>query len=650
MANLFNAMLLYPSTSRTGTFWVAGGTGNTNSTTNWSLTDGGASGAAVPIAGVNANWTGNSGSGTSTINASFVCKDFNLTGFTGTLAGSSSVNCGGSYILGSGMTRSNTGVVTMSSTTTGKVFTVSGKTLGGNVTFNGNGGGWTITENITTTGNISTTNGSPNFTGRTITCATWSVTASGTPIVSGLNVNNSTNFTGGSLAYNNVVTTVTIASAVLSGSNSFANYTLSNTTSYGTETVTAATTQTISGAYVVSGANTVTQRALQKSTSSGVAANIIVNGTASITNTDLIDIHYTGSATPISAPGVGDGGGNTGVTFDAPRSAYWVHPATASQTLQQANFYTTSGGATPITPLIHDNLIFDANSFPSSGKTIALSVQSGRYGSLNFTGATNTPTLNVTNGTQSFVYGSLTLISGMTLSGGGTLVMAGDKAFTLTTGTKTLSFGLAIVCSSPGSVTLQDDLASTAGLTVQSGTFDFNNKTASGLVTFTVSTGAEAYLGNQTLVLAQEGTVFSAFTGAIIHPGTSVIKFTLAAAGVGGVTFTGGGNSGYSVWNATTGTGYAIIGDTGNTFTQIKVDASRNQRFTAGTSNDVAALVLGVSCTLQSTTASQATINNTSGIAFTGVGTTVTNMNVTGAGLIVTGGVNGGGNTGVTFI
>ena len=45
-------------------FLVAGGTGNWNSTTNWSTTSGGSSGAPVPIAGDTVTFDSNSGSAT----------------------------------------------------------------------------------------------------------------------------------------------------------------------------------------------------------------------------------------------------------------------------------------------------------------------------------------------------------------------------------------------------------------------------------------------------------------------------------------------------------------------------------------------------------------------------------------------------------
>ena len=67
-------------------FWVTGGTGNWNSTTNWSATTGGASGASVPGSADTATFDASSGSGTATLDISPTIQTLTCTGFTGTLA------------------------------------------------------------------------------------------------------------------------------------------------------------------------------------------------------------------------------------------------------------------------------------------------------------------------------------------------------------------------------------------------------------------------------------------------------------------------------------------------------------------------------------------------------------------------------------
>jgi len=67
-------------------FWVSGGTGNWNDTSNWSTTSGGASGASVPGATDGARYDGASGSGTVTLDISPVIESLSFSG-TGTFAG-----------------------------------------------------------------------------------------------------------------------------------------------------------------------------------------------------------------------------------------------------------------------------------------------------------------------------------------------------------------------------------------------------------------------------------------------------------------------------------------------------------------------------------------------------------------------------------
>lgn len=84
-------------------FWVTGGTGNWNSTTNWSATTGGASGASVPSTSDTATYDASSGAGTATLDISPTVQTLTMTGFTGTLAfgtNTISLNSTGSVFTG----------------------------------------------------------------------------------------------------------------------------------------------------------------------------------------------------------------------------------------------------------------------------------------------------------------------------------------------------------------------------------------------------------------------------------------------------------------------------------------------------------------------------------------------------------------------
>ena len=79
-------------------YWVLGGTGNYNSTTNWSATSGGASGASVPSTADNVFFDASSGSGTVTINVASNCANLVLTGFTGTIAFTNNLTVNGTVL------------------------------------------------------------------------------------------------------------------------------------------------------------------------------------------------------------------------------------------------------------------------------------------------------------------------------------------------------------------------------------------------------------------------------------------------------------------------------------------------------------------------------------------------------------------------
>ena len=68
-----------PSALAADRYWVPGGTGSWNSTTNWSATDGGGRGASVPGAADNAIINGNSGSAAFTISQSVNISVLSLT-------------------------------------------------------------------------------------------------------------------------------------------------------------------------------------------------------------------------------------------------------------------------------------------------------------------------------------------------------------------------------------------------------------------------------------------------------------------------------------------------------------------------------------------------------------------------------------------
>jgi len=119
-------------------FWVPGGNGNWNSTTNWSASSGGSSGASVPSLSLDAIFDGNSGSGTVTINISANCNNFDSSAFTGTISGTATLGVASSFTLGAGHVWSATSTLIMKGAGTNATYTINsaGHNIGNQLTWN----------------------------------------------------------------------------------------------------------------------------------------------------------------------------------------------------------------------------------------------------------------------------------------------------------------------------------------------------------------------------------------------------------------------------------------------------------------------------------------------------------------------------------
>jgi hypothetical protein len=148
-------------------YWVTGGTGNWNSTTNWSATTGGASGASVPGTADSARFDGASGSGTATLDISPTVQSLSFaptTAFAGTFNfGSNTVtlNSTGTVFVGStSMTVSGTPLIILTDTSaTTRSLSPSAVTEANSISFRVNGGTGIFTLNNGSYRNIDFTDG-----------------------------------------------------------------------------------------------------------------------------------------------------------------------------------------------------------------------------------------------------------------------------------------------------------------------------------------------------------------------------------------------------------------------------------------------------------------------------------------------------------
>ena len=99
-------------------FLVPGGTGNWNSTTNWSATSGGASGASVPIAGDAVIFDSGSANANISVNVSSACATLTCSNYTGNLTFTSTLTTTGNLVFSTGMTTSGAGSLSVGVGTT----------------------------------------------------------------------------------------------------------------------------------------------------------------------------------------------------------------------------------------------------------------------------------------------------------------------------------------------------------------------------------------------------------------------------------------------------------------------------------------------------------------------------------------------------
>jgi len=167
-------------------FLIAGGNGNWTSTTNWSATSGGASGASAPTSADDVTFDVNSGSQNLTIDTSSrTCKTLIITAdYTGTLVMTNGLTVAGSVTLGANMGISGSGALTVTAAAT---LTSNGKTwpnaliLQNNVTYT-LADNWTALGSVTlgATANTTTINGFTLYASGSLTIRSTSGTNGGT--------------------------------------------------------------------------------------------------------------------------------------------------------------------------------------------------------------------------------------------------------------------------------------------------------------------------------------------------------------------------------------------------------------------------------------------------------------------------------------
>jgi hypothetical protein len=442
-------------------YWVAGGTGNWSSTTNWSTASGGASGASVPGSADTATFNSSSGTGTATVDSSVTIQTLTMTGFAGTLAfgtNTISLNSTGTVYTGD-TTYSVTGTPVINVTSTGSpaISVIPGAVTEANsISFNFTGG----TYSLTFLGTVAHAARSVNFTGFS---GTWLTIA-----------NTSTIY--GDLTLSSTMTTTATTNSLYFGATS------------GTKNITTNGVVILFSILIIGAGGTFKLiDAMTVGNASNIRQAALNSGTIDLNSKTLT----CGTFTAGSSNARGVTGPGTISIFGSGAGAFGFGSSPA---------VTFSGD--PVVNLTYSGATATSGGFGSTPEnaSVSLNVTAGTYtliyGSndtvknINFTGFSGTWNARTSNLT---IYGNLTLSTGMTVAAStGTLILGATSGTQVITSNGRTYDGPITINGVGGTVQLADALTmgATRALLLNNGTFDGNNKTISGAASFTMATGS----------------------------------------------------------------------------------------------------------------------------------------------------------------
>jgi hypothetical protein len=681
------------------------GTGTWATLAYWFLDDAHTiSATEIPISGTTDNvfFTINS-SGTCTISATSYCYNLDMTGFVGTLAGSGTLIITGSMKF-SGGTFSYTGNLDIAGTTGSYEIWTNGLTLNSTVVLKGNnlntGADYILMDDfkLGTSKSLSMNVGGLNCNGKTITAPSgfrsgnnsirrinisgctfyvgssslaWQMRAENLSLTGGSETiyfvgSGSVNgITGGGFTYNKVH---------FIGSNTVINF--NNNDIFNELKIIPTTTSqiylymlaniTINNTFVIEGPSNINRIWFQTNLL-GVKQSITNNGTLSMRDVDFHDIIGTGTTSWVGGTRIGDGGGNTGITFDTSRTLYWVATSGGSWSSNTSWSLTSGGTSGEYSPLPQDDVTFTSNSITSNSRTIT--VDCHVYGkNINFLNLLYNPTITLAYGFNPRLYGDITLGSNQTHVSNASIYWLANQNVYFTTNNESFPYGISMYfrnCSlelvddiNIGSFRLICGILNTNNKNITCFSFAATNETGTSLSGFTCNLGSSTvYINGNNAVLDFNYSNF------ILNAGTSLIKIiTGSGAPARDVTIIGGGKTFYNLWISaifSTLTYYWIISGN-NTFNNLNLTPASSTRsmwvkFTSGSVQRVNTFTaLGYSTAPVKIIGSTSATWTLSGMTTTKnccdyldiSGSTATPSNIFYAG---TNSINSGGNTGWTF-
>lgn len=514
-------------------FWVTGGTGNWNSTTNWSATSGGASGASVPGSADTAAFDAASGAGTATLDISPTIQTLTCTGFTGTLAfgtNTISLNSTGTIFTGS-TTMTVTGtplIICTNATATARTINATAVTEANSISFRVTAGTGNLTFGAGAIRDIDFTDGT-NPTGFGGSLSTFVVTIFG-------NLKASTNMTvavsANTMTFAATSGTKTINTAGVTFDRTFTFNGVGGTWQLQTALNSGATrTLTLTNGTLDLASYTLTTGFFNSNNSN---TRVLAFGTGKIVLTGLNGNSWTTSTA-------------TGLTFTGTRTVELTGIGLVGETRTLSAGSIAAGGSAANAADFYIKAGADTISFTTANRA---------FRTLDFTGFSGSTLANAAPN----IYGNLVLSTGMTVTSGTTAwVFAATTSQTITTNGKTIDNP--ITFDGIGGVWAMQDaltIGSTRSLTMVNGTLRLKSGTTNYPGTFATSGTNQKFL--QSTTPGSQATLFA-------DAGTFIVN---------NLTIQDSNATGGAIWNATAGTNVDAGNNTGWDFSDVEIFGSGN--------------------------------------------------------------------------
>jgi hypothetical protein len=508
----------------------------------------------------------------------------------------------GNWTFGSGITMSGTQTLIFSGRNA-QVITSAGKTFSGAINIDSYGGTVELADALNIgTQTLTVINGTFDTKGYNVTAGSLSSSSSdvreiklgaSTVTLSGISpitFTTSTNLTFNAGTSSVVCTTASVSElngggqtfydvsftgtgsvvTTINQSNTFNSLSITAPASAGLRQVSLGGNQTITGTLTAAGATAI-RRVMLRSNTVGTTRTLTA-GTLSADDCDFRDITIAGTAAGGSPTRAGDCGGNSGVTFPAPKTVYWN---LAGGNNWSATAWAPSSGGSPALnefPLAQDTAVFDE---AGSAGTITAS-GSWNIGTIDASARTSAMTLSITSTASSpVIYGNWTMGSGVGIGGSsiGAYVFSGRGTQTITS--SGVAFGINVnitIDCGTSTVQLADALVLDAArtLTLTTGTFDaVSYNVTSGLLDSSNSNTRTLKMGSGTWTMSGTGSVWNVATSTNLALYTGTADILLSNTSTSARTFAGGALS-YNKLTIGGATGTSTLTVSGsNSFTEL---------------------------------------------------------------------------------